>query len=123
MIIDLPDTTTGAIARHLVDLRESGGAVALGRVLTLILVTEDARAEPAIRAANDASREHPCRVIAVVRGERRGSNRLDAQIRVGGDAGASEVIVLRLYGPLTDHGDSVIIPFLLPDAPIVCWWP
>jgi glucose-6-phosphate dehydrogenase assembly protein OpcA len=123
VILDLPDTTTGAIARRLVDLRESGGAVALGRVLTLILVTEDARAEPAIRAANDASREHPCRVIAVVRGERRGGNRLDAQIRVGGDAGASEVIVLRLYGPLTEHGDSVVVPFLLPDAPIVAWWP
>ena len=123
MIIDLPDATTGAIARQLVDLRESGGAVALGRVLTLVLVTEDARAEPAIRAANDASREHPCRVIAVVRGERRGGNRLDAQIRVGGDAGASEVIVLRLYGPLTEHGDSVVVPFLLPDSPIVVWWP
>jgi glucose-6-phosphate dehydrogenase assembly protein OpcA len=123
VIIDLPDTTTSAVARHLIDLRQSGGAVALGRVLTLILVTEDARAEPAIRAANDASREHPCRVIAVVRGERRGHNRLDAQIRVGGDAGASEVIVLRLYGQLTDHGDSVVVPFLLPDAPIVAWWP
>ena len=70
MIIDLPDTTTSDDRPSAVDLRESGGAVALGRVLTLILVTEDARAESAIRAANDASREHPCRVIAVVRGER-----------------------------------------------------
>jgi glucose-6-phosphate dehydrogenase assembly protein OpcA len=122
VIIDLPDATTEQIERRLVDLREAGGAVALGRVLTLVLVTEDARAERAIRAANDASREHPCRVIAVVHGERRGSNRLDAQIRVGGDAGASEVIVLRLYGPLTEHGDSVVIPFLLPDSPIVAWW-
>jgi glucose-6-phosphate dehydrogenase assembly protein OpcA len=110
VIIDLPDTTTGAVAKRLVDLRETGGAVALGRVLTLVIVTEDVEAESAIRAANDASREHPCRVIAVVRGHKRGANRLDGQIRVGGDAGASEVIVLRLYGPL-------------PDAPIVAWWP
>lgn len=123
MIYDLPDTTTGAINKKIIDLRESGGAVALGRVMTLIIVTDDGPAEQAIRAANEASREHPCRVIAVVRGNRRGTNRLDAQIRVGGDAGASEVIVLRLYGPLADHGDSVVIPFLLPDAPIVCWWP
>src|SRR5450755_238406 len=91
--------------------------------MTLIIVTDDGPAEEAIRAANDASREHPCRVIAVVRGNRRGTNRLDAQIRVGGDAGASEVIVLRLYGPLAEHGDSVVVPFLLPDAPIVAWWP
>ena len=123
MIIDLPDTDTGALARKLVDLRESGGAVALGRVLTLIIVTDDGPAEEQIRAANDASREHPCRIIAVVRGNRRGTSRLDAQVRVGGDAGASEVLVLRLWGPLVDHGDSVIVPFLLPDAPVVAWWP
>jgi glucose-6-phosphate dehydrogenase assembly protein OpcA len=123
VIVDLPDTTTGAVARRIVDMREAGGAVALGRVMTLVIVTDDGTAEVAIRAANDASREHPCRVIAVVRGNKRGTNRLDAQIRVGGDAGASEVIVLRLYGPLAEHGDSVVVPFLLPDAPIVAWWP
>ena len=123
MITDLPDTTTGVLSRKLVELRETGGAVALGRVMTLIIVTDDGPAEGAIRAANDASREHPCRVIAVVRGNKRGTNRLDAQIRVGGDAGASEVLVLRLYGPLADHGDSVVVPFLLPDAPVVAWWP
>ncbi len=123
MIVDMPDTTTGAVARQLVEMRETGGAVALGRVMTLVIATEDGPAEAAIRAANEASREHPCRVIAVVRGNRRGSSRLDAQVRVGGDAGASEVIVLRLWGPLSEHGDSVVIPFLLPDAPIVAWWP
>ena len=123
MIIDLPETTTSAVNKKLVELRESGGAVALGRVLTLVIVTDDGVAEEAIRAANDASSEHPCRVITIVRGNRRGSSRLDAQIRVGGDAGASEVIVLRLYGPLAEHGDSVIVPLLLPDAPTVAWWP
>jgi glucose-6-phosphate dehydrogenase assembly protein OpcA len=123
VIIDLPDTNTGTLARKLVELRETGGAVALGRVMTLIIVTDDGPAEGAIRAANDASREHPCRVLAVVRGNKRGTSRLDAQIRVGGDAGASEVIVLRLYGPLADHGDSIVVPFLLPDAPVVAWWP
>jgi glucose-6-phosphate dehydrogenase assembly protein OpcA len=123
MIIDLPDTTTGTLNRKLVELRESGGAIALSRVLTLVIITEDGQSELSIQAANDASREHPCRVICLVRGTRRGSNRLDAQIRVGGDAGASEVIVLRLYGQLAEHGDSVVIPLLLPDAPTVAWWP
>ena len=50
-------------------------------------------------------------------------SRIDAQIRVGGDAGASEVVVLRLYGALTEHGRSVVIPLLLPDSPVVAWWP
>ncbi len=123
MIIDLPATNTSSVSKKMVDLREKGGANALGRVLTLIVVAEDGAAEEAIDDANAASREHPCRVITVVRGGRRGASRLDAQIRVGGDAGASEVIVMRLYGPLADHADSVVVPLLLPDAPVVVWWP
>jgi glucose-6-phosphate dehydrogenase assembly protein OpcA len=123
VIIDLPSTTTGAVGRKLVDLRDTGGAIALGRVLTLVIVTDEVGAEEAIEAANSASREHPCRVIVIVQGNRRGVDRLDAQIRVGGDAGASEVIVLRLYGKLATHGDSVVTPLLLPDAPLVAWWP
>ncbi|MCO1577566.1 glucose-6-phosphate dehydrogenase assembly protein OpcA [Crossiella sp. SN42] len=124
MIIDLPSTTTSVVNKKLVDLREQGGAVALGRVLTLVIVTDDGeRTEEAIDAANDASREHPCRVIVLARGARKAAPRLDAQIRVGGDAGASEVIVLRLYGPLAEEGASCTIPLLLPDAPVVAWWP
>ncbi|MCP2268396.1 glucose-6-phosphate dehydrogenase assembly protein OpcA [Actinokineospora diospyrosa] len=124
MIIDLPSTTTSQVNSKLVHLREQGGATALGRVLTLVIVTDDgAKTEDAIDAANDASREHPCRVIVVARGARKAAARLDAQIRVGGDAGASEVVVLRLYGPLADEGASCVIPLLLPDAPVVAWWP
>lgn len=124
MIVDLPSTTTSSVNRELVELRERGGAVALGRVLTLVIVTDDGtQAEEAIEAANVASREHPCRVLTLARGPRRAAARLDAQIRVGGDAGASEVVVLRMYGQLVDHGDSVVLPLLLPDAPVVTWWP
>ncbi len=123
MIIDLPETSTGALNRKLVELRETGGAIALGRVLTLVILTDGEAAESSILAANEASREHPCRVICIVRVTKRGSSRLDGQIRVGGDAGASEVIVMRLHGPLTEHADSVVMPLLLPDAPVVAWWP
>ncbi|GGP62233.1 glucose-6-phosphate dehydrogenase assembly protein OpcA [Saccharothrix coeruleofusca] len=124
MIIDLPSTTTSQVNSKLVQLREEGGAVTLGRVLTLVIVTDDgAKTEEAVDAANDASREHPCRVIVVARGARKAAARLDAQIRVGGDAGASEVIVLRLYGELANEGASCVVPLLLPDTPVVAWWP
>lgn len=123
MIIDLPSTTSSKINRSLLDLREQGGSVALSRVLTLVIVTEDGQAEDPIAAANAASFEHPCRVVVLARGAKRASPRMDAQIRVGGDAGASEVIVLRLYGSLVDHGASVVTPLLLADAPVVVWWP
>ncbi|TNC23033.1 glucose-6-phosphate dehydrogenase assembly protein OpcA [Amycolatopsis alkalitolerans] len=124
MIIDLPSTTTSQVNRKLVELRERGGAVALGRVLTLVIVDDDGEhLEEHIDAANEASREHPCRVIVVARGSRTAAARIDGQIRIGGDAGASEVVVLRLYGPLASQGQSAVVPLLLPDAPIVTWWP
>lgn len=124
MIIDLPSTTTSTVNNKLVELREQGGVTTLGRVLTLVIVTDDGPGtEDAVQAGNDASREHPCRVLVVARGSKRAAARLDAQIRVGGDAGASEVIVLRLYGPLASEGASCVEPLLLPDAPIVAWWP
>jgi glucose-6-phosphate dehydrogenase assembly protein OpcA len=123
MIVDMPSTTANDVARRLVELRERHGAIALGRVLTLVIVVDEEHAEPAIEAANQASYEHPCRTIAVVRETSRGSARLDAQVRVGGDAGASEVVVLRTFGALTGHAESLVMPLLLPDNPLVVWWP
>ncbi len=121
MIIDLPDTTVSQVAKKLVSVREEGGAVALGRVLTLIISARNGVAEAAIDAANDASREHPMRVIVLTTGD--GEARLDAQIRVGGDAGASEVVVLRAYGDAASNEESLVTGLLLPDAPVVAWWP
>ncbi len=124
MIIDMPDTTTNHVSKRLAHLRDEGGAVALGRVLTLVVIADEADIEAAVAAANEASHEHPCRVIVVAPlpgGSR--APRLDAQIRVGGDAGASEVVVLRTVGPLLEHTDTLVMPLLLPDAPIVVWWP
>ena len=123
MIRDLPDTTTGKINRELSDMRARGGAVTLGRVLTLVISTESADFETAVAAANDASSEHPCRVLVVRTDTKKGPARLDAQIRVGGDAGASDVITLVPQGEMSRHPASVVLPFLLPDAPVVTWWP
>nr|WP_280274884.1 glucose-6-phosphate dehydrogenase assembly protein OpcA [Nocardia wallacei] len=124
VIVDMPTTDTRSVAKRLVKLRESNGVITTGRVLTLVVCTLDSsEAEDAIDAANDASREHPCRVIVLARGDRFAETKLDAQIRVGGDAGAAEVIVLRLQGDLVNHESSVVIPFLLPDTPVVAWWP
>lgn len=121
MIIDLPETTVSQVAKALVNVREEGGAVALGRVLTLVIAARGGVAEAAIDAANAASREHPMRVIVLTIGE--GEPRLDAQIRVGGDAGASDVVVLHAYGEAASNTESLVTGLLLPDAPVVAWWP
>ena len=125
MIVDLPNTTTNEINKRITTLREEGGAITLGRVLTLVIAPDgDDQIEDSIGAAAWASREHPCRIIVVVPGDRLVDDpRLDAQLRVGGDAGAGEVVVLRVSGPLAQHCSSVVLPFLLPDTPVVTWWP
>ncbi|AKK30498.1 glucose-6-phosphate dehydrogenase assembly protein OpcA [Mycobacterium sp. EPa45] len=125
MIVDLPDTTTNELNKKITALREEGGAITLGRVLTLVVAPDiEARVEDSIEAAVSASREHPCRIIVVVPADRlAGEARLDGQLRVGADAGAGEVVVLRISGPLSHHASSVVLPFLLPDTPVVAWWP
>jgi glucose-6-phosphate dehydrogenase assembly protein OpcA len=125
VITDMLDTSTNAINKKLDELREKVGAVTMGRVLTLVIAPDsDAVLEESIEAANFASHEHPSRVIVVMAGDPDAADaRLDAQLRVGADTGASEVVVLRLSGALAGHADSVVIPFLLPDIPVVAWWP
>ena len=125
MIIELPDTTVSKIAKSLIEVREEGGVTALGRVLTLIIVTRHGAEDEVIEAANDASREHPMRVIVLMydADDADAEPRLDAQIRVGGDAGASEVVVLRAVGAAGNNSESLVTGLLLPDAPVVAWWP
>ena len=123
MIIDLPSTTASAVSKTLVRIRDEAGAVALGRVLTLIIVSTIGDEEEVIAAANEASREHPMRIIVVSTDDTAQSPRLDAEIRVGGDAGASEVIVLRAYGETASDQRGLVTGLLLPDAPVVSWWP
>src|ERR1700759_547921 len=122
MIVDMLDTSTTAVNKKLDELRENAGVVTMGRVGTLIIKSDnDTLLEESIEAATP---EHPSRVIVVTAGNPDAAEaRLDAQVRVGGDAGAGEVVVLRLSGPLSGHAASVVIPFLLPDIPVVVWWP
>ena len=119
MIVDLENTTTNAVNKKLDGLREEGGAFTMARVLTLVIAPDSETVlEESIEAANAASREHPCRVIVVLPVDREAV----AQGRVD-RTGAGEVVVLKLTGPLAAQASSVVTPFLLPDTPVVAWWP
>ncbi|WP_406434523.1 glucose-6-phosphate dehydrogenase assembly protein OpcA [Streptomyces sp. NBC_00631] len=128
MKIDLTDTTAGKVNKALVQGRRAIGTPAVGMVLTLVVVTDEENAYDALKAAGDASHEHPSRTLVVIKRVSRSprdrtASRLDAEVRVGADAGSGETVVLRLYGEVADHADSVVLPLLLPDAPVVAWWP
>jgi glucose-6-phosphate dehydrogenase assembly protein OpcA len=122
MTIDLTDTTTGAIYEALTEARARLGGAALGMVLSLIVETDEAAQYDAMRAANQAAREHPCRVLGVITRRPNAESRLDAEIRVG-EGSPGETVLLRMYGPLGQHADSVVAPLLVPDVPVVTWWP
>jgi glucose-6-phosphate dehydrogenase assembly protein OpcA len=124
MIVQLPETTISKIGKKLQELREAGGVVSLGRVLTLIVETDFEHLESAVTCANGASRLHPSRIIVLAQSpDDFDESKLDAEIRVGGDAGASEVIILRAHGAVLSNKESLVTGLLLPDAPVVAWWP
>ncbi|TFC79435.1 OpcA protein [Cryobacterium sp. TMS1-20-1] len=125
MIYHYPNTTVSALNKALVTIRDTAGSSALGRVLTLVIATEPGTAEEAIIAAEGAAREHPLRVIVLstVVNSEPGVPRLDGEIRLGGDSGPSEVILLTAYGTAADDQEALVTGLLLPDAPVIAWWP
>ncbi|MFF2849267.1 glucose-6-phosphate dehydrogenase assembly protein OpcA [Streptomyces sp. NPDC058001] len=128
MNIDLTDTTASQINKALIEGRRAIGSPAVGMVLTLVIITDEENAYDAMRAASEASREHPSRTLVVIRRVSRSprdrtTSRLDAEVRVGTEAATGETVVLRLYGEVVGHAQSVVLPLLLPDAPVVAWWP
>ncbi|MBG0832885.1 glucose-6-phosphate dehydrogenase assembly protein OpcA [Planomonospora sp. ID67723] len=118
----LSDTTASKISSQLTHLRHQMGSPAVGMVLTLVVVCDESDQYDAVRAATEAAREHPSRILVVIARDPAEPNRLDAELRVG-ESTPGEVILLRLYGELTRHADSVVSPLLLTDTPVVAWWP
>ncbi|GIH77081.1 glucose-6-phosphate dehydrogenase assembly protein OpcA [Planobispora longispora] len=118
----LSDTTASKISAQLTHLRHQMGSPAVGMVLTLVVVCDEGEQYDAVRAATEAAREHPSRILVVIGRDPAEPNRLDAELRVG-ESTPGEVILLRLYGELTEHADSVVSPLLLTDTPVVVWWP
>lgn len=121
-------TTTADIAAELIHLRVQAGAVTLGRVATLIVVVPDEEAaEQAITIAGATSRAHPCRVVVIVHdddtAEAACEQGLDAEVRVGASEGASEVVILYPQGQACEALDTLVMPLLVPDTPVVVWWP
>ena len=120
--VDLTDTNASQIAAALVRARRAAGSPAMGMVLTLIVVTDEKHSDEAMRAAAAVTTEHPARILGVVRQSARGRARLDAEVRIGNNT-AGEAVLLRMGGELVRHAESVVLPLLLPDSPVVVWWP
>lgn len=122
MITTLTDTTASAVDKTMTEMRETFGENTIGRVLTLIIIATGDIEEP-LEAAVSASHEHPARVLVVDADPEAETSGLDAEIRVGRDAGAGEIVILHARGDVLWSLDTLVMALLLPDAPIVTWWP
>ncbi|MFD7159894.1 glucose-6-phosphate dehydrogenase assembly protein OpcA [Kribbella sp. NPDC059898] len=122
MIIDLTDTTSSEIASALLKARRNAGSPAMGMVGTIVVVVDEASHHDAMKAANEAGREHPSRVLVAILRPGKGAPGLDAEVRVG-EGIPGEAVLLRLHGELAKVPESVITPLLLPDSPVIVWWP
>jgi glucose-6-phosphate dehydrogenase assembly protein OpcA len=123
VIITLTNTTAGKVHAALMEARRRAGNPAMGMVLTLVVVTDEDGYESALVAAGEAAREHPARILVLIASPQGEKPRLDADVSSGADEGPAETVVLRLSGPLAGHVDSVVVPLLVSDAPVVVWWP
>jgi glucose-6-phosphate dehydrogenase assembly protein OpcA len=117
------DTTGTAVVKALAAERRTGGAVTSGIALTLVVVVDHKDVEEAEEAASVAASRHPMRMLMVIRRQIDAPvPRLDAEVTIGGRLGPGEAVVMRMYGRLALHAESVTLPLLAPDAPVVTWW-
>jgi glucose-6-phosphate dehydrogenase assembly protein OpcA len=122
-VTTLWDTTGSAVVKELAAQRRTGGAVLSGVALTLVVIADESRVTEAEEAATHAAEMHPCRVLIVVRRQIDAPvPRLDAEVQIGGRLGPGEAVVMRMYGRLALHAESVVLPLLAADAPVVTWW-
>ena len=119
MTIDLKDTNASQVANALLRARREAGSPTMGMVLSLIVVTDEGNYSDSLKAANTVAKEHPARILGVIRRTSRGPSRLDAEVKIG----SGQAVLLRMSGELTKHAESVVLPLLLPDSPVVSWWP
>jgi glucose-6-phosphate dehydrogenase assembly protein OpcA len=117
------DTNGTEVVKELAAQRRTGGAVLSGVALTLVVVADESRVTEAEEAATHAAEMHPCRLLVVVRRQIDAPTpRLDAEVVIGGRLGPGEAVVMRMYGRLGLHAESVVLPLLAADAPVVTWW-
>lgn len=123
MTLYFENTTAADINASIGRERHRIGATATGMVLTLVVMADEVIQSDATGAAVYSAREHPCRILIVIPRAGRGHAQLDAEISVGDPGAPGETIKLRLRGPLSKEPASVVLPLLVPDTPVVAWWP
>jgi glucose-6-phosphate dehydrogenase assembly protein OpcA len=127
MRVDLTGTSSARVNAALLDTRRRAGSPTVGMVLTLVVVTDDEHDQgwhdAVVEAATQSAREHPSRILIVSPDPAAAEPRLDAEVCGAGERGPGETVTLSLHGELAAHPASVVLPLLVPDTPVVVYWP
>jgi glucose-6-phosphate dehydrogenase assembly protein OpcA len=91
--------------------------------MTLIVAAEGMGSGPAVQATCRTAGEHPSRILVVRRHPGEAGSQLDADVFGSGERGPGELVILDLSGELAAHAESVVVPLLIPDTPVVTFWP
>jgi len=118
-VVRLPNTNASAISSAL--LRLPGAASGVGLVFTLVVVCTARTQAKAIEAAVKAGRDHPSRILVIVRSQAKAS-RIDAEVRASLDVPGS-LVICKVSGEALEHTESLVVPLILSDLPVVVWWP
>ncbi|SDB80198.1 glucose-6-phosphate dehydrogenase assembly protein OpcA [Raineyella antarctica] len=121
MTIEMKNTTAAKVAKALLDWHRERGSSGSGMVHTFVVATDRDDFDEAYQAALAANREHPSRILIVVR-DPGAEDGLDAEIHTDSDA-RGDMMVLTMRGRTVEHPGSVLRPLLVPDLPVVVWWP
>lgn len=120
MITTLKGTSSAGIQSAISEIRHTLGAGS-GMVFTLLVLPQPGDRDDVTDACLEAGREHPSRIIVATDGSSR-SDRMDAEIQIG-EGIPGEVIALTFHGEVAKHKASALLPLLLPDSPVIAWWP
>lgn len=117
-----PDGESGEAAEH-------AAAEARASVLNLVAVARTAEAERQIAQTLDRlSVQCPSRTLVLLAQPERAAPKLEATITarmslLGASRVTTEQVQLHAHGTTAAHLASIVGPLLIPDLPVVLWWP
>jgi len=111
------------------DEAQHAAAEARASVLNLIAVANTEAEEGRVGAILEGlSVHHPSRTLILLAQRERAALKLEATVSLKTPPNApqnlaTEQVLLHAHGPIAEHLASIVSPLLIPDLPVMLWWP
>jgi glucose-6-phosphate dehydrogenase assembly protein OpcA len=117
-----PDGEVGEAEIH-------AAAEARASVLNLITVVDSESEYRAVaEVLDELAINHPSRTLVLLAQESRAALKLEANVvaeahLTAGHRVVTEQVLIHAHGPIAAHLASLVTPLLIPDLPVMLWWP